>query len=83
MSVKVKCLPKFRELYNLPSGTHTVILIGGRGGGKTYEASKYAAFSSTIRKKRIVVVRDEKEAIKESILNEIYCGTTPPMPTAP
>jgi len=71
MPIKVKALPKFRELYNLAAGTHTVILIGGRGGGKTYEASKYAAFSSTIRRKRIVVVRDEKEAIKESILNEI------------
>lgn len=71
MEIKVKCLPKFRDLYNLPTGTHTVILIGGRGGGKTYEASKFAAFSSTIRRKRIVVVRDEKEAIKESILNEI------------
>jgi len=69
--VKVKCLPKFRQLYDLAAGTHTVILIGGRGGGKTYEASKFAAFSSTIRRKRIVVVRDEKEAIKESILNEI------------
>lgn len=70
-SIKVKCLPQFRQLYDLPAGTNTIVLIGGRGGAKTYEASKFAAFSATIRKKRCVVVRDEKESIRESILNEI------------
>jgi PBSX family phage terminase large subunit len=69
--VKVKCLPQFRQLYDLPPGTNTVVLIGGRGGAKTYEASKFAAFSATVRRKRCVVVRDEKESIRESILNEI------------
>lgn len=38
---------------------------------KTYEASKFLAFSATIKKKRCVVLRDEKELIRESILNEI------------
>lgn len=71
MGVVVKCLPHFQILYNLPLGINTVVLIGGRGGAKTYEASKFSAFSATIRKKRCVVVRDEKESIKESILNEI------------
>lgn len=71
MGIKVKCLPQFQQLYNLPPGTDTVVLIGGRGGAKTYEASKFIAFSATIKKKRCVVLRDEKELIRESILNEI------------
>ena len=42
-----------------------------RGGAKTYEVSKYIAFQSTIKKKRCVVLRDEKELVRESILNEV------------
>lgn len=61
----------FELLYNLPKGTNVVVCIGGRGGMKTYEVSKYIAFSATIRKKRCAVLRDEKELIKESILNEV------------
>lgn len=38
---------------------------------KTYEASKWIAYQSTIRRKRCVVLRDEKELIRESILNEV------------
>lgn len=68
----VKAQPEFKILYNLPPGTNTVCCIGGRGGKKTYEVSKWAAFSATYHKKRIVVLRDEKELIKESILNEIW-----------
>lgn len=39
---------------------------------KTYEASKFIAYRSTIKKDRCVVLRDEKERIRESILNEIW-----------
>jgi len=70
--IKVKVSEKFKPLYNLPEGTHTVVLIGGRAGMKTYEASKFIAFSATIKEKRCVVLRDEKERIRESILNEIW-----------
>lgn len=64
-------LPQFDVLYNLPADVNTVVCIGGRGGAKSYEVSKFIAVSSTIRKKRCVVLRDEKEAIRESILAEI------------
>jgi len=67
----VECIDKFKILYDLPAGTRIVILIGGRGGAKTYEASKYIAYQSTIKEKRCVILRDEKEQIKESILSEI------------
>lgn len=70
--ITVKCLPPFKILYNLPKGTNVIVAIGGRGGSKTYEVSKFAAFSSTIRNKRTVVLRDERETIRESILNEIF-----------
>lgn len=71
MAVKVKCLPPFRKLYELPPDTGVVVVIGGRGGAKTRNVSQFTAFSATIRKKRCVVLRDEKELIRESILNEI------------
>lgn len=71
MGVVVKCLPPFRVLYELPPETNTVILIGGRGGAKTRHASQFITLSATIKKKRCVVLRDEKELIRESILNEI------------
>ena len=61
----------FQILYNLPPGTHTVILIGGRGGMKSYEGSKFICVSSTIKKKRSIILRDEKSRIKQSIFNEI------------
>jgi PBSX family phage terminase large subunit len=69
--VNVRALEPFKCLYRLPEGTNTVICIGGRGGAKTYEVSKFIAFSATIKKKRVVVLRDEKELIRESILNEV------------
>jgi PBSX family phage terminase large subunit len=71
MGITVKALEPFKILYHLPKGTNTVVLIGGRGGAKTYEASKFIAFQATIKKKRCVVLRDEKELIRESILNEV------------
>lgn len=71
MPIVVKALPPFKILYNLPKGTSIVICIGSRGGAKTYEVSKFVAFSSTVKKKRCVILRDEKELIRESILNEV------------
>lgn len=68
---KVKPLDPFKQLYKLPAGTNIVICIGGRGGAKTFEVSRYIAFQATIKKKRCVVLRDEKELIRESILNEV------------
>lgn len=61
----------FEILYDLPKGTNVVVCIGGRGGMKTYEVSKFVAYSSTVKKKRIAILRDEKELIRESILNEV------------
>lgn len=58
-------------LWNLPKGTNTVILIGGRGGMKTYGVSDFTANNSSAYKKRFVVLRDEKSHIKDSILSEI------------
>ena len=69
--ITVQALEPFKILYQLPSDIHTVVLIGGRAGSKTYEASKFIAYSATIKKKRCVVMRDEKELIRESILNEV------------
>lgn len=63
---------KFRTLYSVSNDVDFVIAIGGRGGMKTYEISKFAAVSATVRDKRVAVLRDEKESIRESILNEIF-----------
>lgn len=71
MEVIVEKLPKFDVLYNLPPGTNTVVVIGGRGGAKTYEVSKFATFKATMERRRTVIMRDEKELIRESILNEM------------
>jgi len=61
----------FEILYKLPPDINVVVVIGARGGMKTYEVSKFVAFQSTVKKKRCVVLRDEKELIRESILNEV------------
>lgn len=71
ITVKTPVAP-FKVLYNLPEGTNIVIAMGGRGGAKSWEVSKFTAYSATIKKKRCVVLRDEKEKIRESILNEIF-----------
>lgn len=72
VEVEVSALEPFKILYNLPNGTNMVICIGGRGGAKTYEVSKFTAYSASVLDKRIAVLRDEKERIRESILNEIF-----------
>lgn len=71
MEVRVKVSKKFAKLYDLPVDTSYVILMGGRGGGKTYEASKFISFSATLLDKRCQILRDEAVGIKESIMNEI------------
>jgi len=71
LTIEVEKSEKFDILYNLPGDINTVVCIGGRGGMKTYEVSKFIAYSATIKKKRCVVLRDEKELIRESILNEV------------
>lgn len=65
-------IPKFKILYDLPAGTDIVVVIGGRGGAKTWEVSKFTAFQATIKRKRCVILRDEKEKIRESILQEVF-----------
>lgn len=59
-------------LYNLPKGTNMVICIGGRGGAKSFEVSRFCVYEATTRGRRVAVLRDEKETIRESILNEIF-----------
>lgn len=70
VDVNIPC-SKFDILYNLPKDVNIVVCIGGRGGMKTYEVSKFVAYSACIKNRRCVVLRDEKETIRESILNEI------------
>lgn len=72
MPIVVKDAGAFKVLYDLPQDTNLVIAIGGRGGRKTYEVSKFIAYSCAAKKKRAVILRDEKALIKESILNEIW-----------
>jgi phage terminase large subunit len=69
--VIVESLQPYKPLYDLPIDTNLIILIGGRGSGKTYEASKWITFQACIKKKRCVILRDEKALIRESILNEV------------
>lgn len=72
MEVEIERSEKFAPLFDLPEGTNVVVCIGGRGGMKTYEVSKFIAVSATIHRKRCVILRDELTRIKESILNEIW-----------
>jgi phage terminase large subunit len=55
-----------------PIRTLLYVSAAERGGMKSYEVSKFVAFSATVLKKRCVIVRDEKARIKESILTEIW-----------
>jgi phage terminase large subunit len=71
IKVKPNPLPKFKILYDLPPGTWLVINVGGRGGGKSYEVSKYAVLNATIERKRIALLRDQQSTIAQSIMHEI------------
>lgn len=72
--IEVKTKPPFDILYDDKrlKGINFIACMGGRGGKKTYELSKWIAVSATIKKKRCVILRDEKSIIKESILSEIW-----------
>jgi PBSX family phage terminase large subunit len=72
--IEVKTKPPFDILYDDKrlKGINFIVCMGGRGGKKTYELSKWIAVSATIKKKRCVILRDEKSIIKESILSEIW-----------
>ena len=72
MIIDLNCLDPYKILYDLPKCTNFIVCIGGRGGGKTYNISQFLVIQAALKKKRIVVVRDEKSIIKESILNEIW-----------
>ncbi len=67
----IEVLPQFEVLYNLPKDINIICCIGGRGGAKTYEVSKWITYEACIRTQRCAVLRDEKSTIKESILNEV------------
>lgn len=69
--ITLELLPPYKVLSDCPPDTRIIILIGGRGSGKTRGASAFTTFSATIRKKRCGVLRDEKASIEESILAEI------------
>lgn len=62
---------KFVPLYDLPKDVNVVVLIGGRGGVKTTEGSRFVSLQSSVNRKRTAILRDEKELIRESILNEV------------
>jgi len=71
VEIVVKTDDKFKILYNPPEDCRMIILIGGRGGKKTYEVSKAIAYHACINGKRIQVLRDEASKIKNSILNDV------------
>ncbi len=71
MIIKPNPTDKFKILYDLPKDTWLVINIGGRGGGKSHESSKYITLKAICEGKRTIVMRDEKSKIDESILNEV------------
>ena len=65
MKIRPNPAEKFKVLYNLPKDTYLVINIGGRGGGKSYESSKYITVKAICEGKRTIVMRDEKSKIDE------------------
>jgi PBSX family phage terminase large subunit len=69
--IVIKAAEQFKRLYEIGPETNLVICIGGRGGMKSYEVSKFIAFSATVREKRCAILRDEAAKIRQSILNEI------------
>lgn len=73
MRIKIhhNALEKFRILYSLPTKTWMVINVGGRGGGKSYEVSKWATIQALVNKKRLALLRDEQSTIAQSIMHEI------------
>jgi phage terminase large subunit len=72
LSGVIPVVDPFLKLYDLPKGTNMVICIGGRGGAKSHEVSRFAVHDVTNNNRRVAILRDEKETIRESILNEIF-----------
>ncbi len=58
-------------LYNIPEGTWLIVNMGGRGGAKSYETSKFATIMAVQLQKRVAILRDQQSTIDQSILNEI------------
>jgi phage terminase large subunit len=71
ITIRPNPLPKFKILYNLPPKTWLVINVGGRGGGKSYEVSKWGVLEALTRNKRLALLRDEQSTIAQSIMHEI------------
>lgn len=63
---------KYLKLYQRDKKVNIVVLIGGRGGAKTNEGSRYVTLMSCHEKKRTAILRDEHSLVRESILNEIF-----------
>lgn len=70
-TIKPNPLDPYRVFYNLPPTTWLTINMGGRGGGKSHETSKFAAIMAMQKQKRIAILRDQQSTIEQSILNEI------------
>jgi PBSX family phage terminase large subunit len=68
----VPVIDKLKPLWELPDDTDIVVIMGPRGGAKTHTVSDFSTLQSSVNRKRFVIVRDEKELIRESILNEIF-----------
>lgn len=72
MKAVVKYHPKFKVLFEPPKDTRTIILIGGRGGMKTYQVSLAVNVHIAVNDYRIQILRDEATQIKNSIMDEIF-----------
>lgn len=71
MIIRPNPLPPYKILYDLPPGTWMVINIGGRGGGKSHEVSKFSTIEVLTKKKRCALLRDQQNTIAQSIFHEI------------
>lgn len=70
-TIRPNPLPAYRPLYELKEDTWLIINLGGRGGGKSYEVSKFGTIMPLQFGKRVVVLRDQQSTIEQSILDEI------------
>lgn len=69
--LKPNPLPPYKVLYDIPEGTWLIVNMGGRGGGKSYETSKFATIMAIQKQLRVAILRDQQSTIDQSILNEI------------
>jgi len=68
----VKNHPKYERLFKPRDGIRTTLLIGGRAGMKTYQASLAINYHVVVNGYRVQVLRDEATKIKNSIMDEIF-----------